>query len=250
MPRPARYRNVAFTLIELLVVISIIALLVALLLPALGAARDQAKATQCASQQRQFTFAVDAYANDHDEWLPIASRSHVAELQSPNWSGAVAHYLNFHYFTEWSPNTYWPEPEYISMYSSRRDEVTTILQCPATSQLKNYWGHKLAVSYGWNGSGNWGLGAHDGFFTYGGDWPDRVARQRRFTVVSPANTATTGDWADTNRAFYEYKYHYQFGSPAELGEVHNGSGNVLWFDGHVTQTTSESLTSAHFNRLE
>jgi prepilin-type N-terminal cleavage/methylation domain-containing protein/prepilin-type processing-associated H-X9-DG protein len=62
-------RRNAFTLIELLVVISIIALLIAILLPALGAAQQQAKSSQCLSQQRQIGIAMMAYVGDHDSYF-------------------------------------------------------------------------------------------------------------------------------------------------------------------------------------
>ncbi len=60
----------AFTLIELLVVISIIALLVGILLPALGAARNSALDLKCKTQLRQFGISFMAYATDNRDTLP------------------------------------------------------------------------------------------------------------------------------------------------------------------------------------
>lgn len=62
----------AFTLIELLVVISIIALLVGILLPALGAARRSAQDIKCKNQLRQFGIAFVAYATDNRDVLPAS----------------------------------------------------------------------------------------------------------------------------------------------------------------------------------
>jgi prepilin-type N-terminal cleavage/methylation domain-containing protein/prepilin-type processing-associated H-X9-DG protein len=59
---PSRTRH-GFTLIELLVVISIIALLIGLLLPSLGSARDNARTTKCLANLRQLGVAFQAYAN-------------------------------------------------------------------------------------------------------------------------------------------------------------------------------------------
>lgn len=59
-----------FTLIELLVVISIIALLVAILLPALKQARYQAQLSKCALQLRQMTIAAMSYAGDNADHFP------------------------------------------------------------------------------------------------------------------------------------------------------------------------------------
>src|SRR5512147_3052294 len=59
-----------FTLIELLVVIAVIALLMAILLPALGRAREQGKGTRCLSNLKQIGIAMHAYAADYGYLLP------------------------------------------------------------------------------------------------------------------------------------------------------------------------------------
>lgn len=96
----------AFTLIELLVVIAIISLLISILVPALGRAREISRRTLCGSNMRQFGTALLNYSQDFDSWLPAkgvpndpdAPVSELAQVQQrsstsagfgPNFAGMV-----------------------------------------------------------------------------------------------------------------------------------------------------------------
>ncbi len=83
-----------FTLIELLVVISIIALLIAILLPALGSARRLAQSTLCMNQEKQMGLAVAMYINDNDDYFPSLYRYPSRPATSPRqpWSGRLISY--------------------------------------------------------------------------------------------------------------------------------------------------------------
>lgn len=69
---PVRIRG-AFTLIELLIVIAIIAVLSALLLPALSSSKAKAHQVACLSNMRQVGVALHTYADDHEGWLPTTT---------------------------------------------------------------------------------------------------------------------------------------------------------------------------------
>lgn len=95
MSRSSIPRRLGFTLIELWVVISIIALLIGILLPALGSAREAARGTVCQSNLRQMGIAVYAYALDYDDALPsVGLRHDNGAVKQGAWLFALSDYVD------------------------------------------------------------------------------------------------------------------------------------------------------------
>ena len=84
------FKQPGFTLIELLVVIAIIAVLAALLLPALAAAMERAQAIRCTSNFRQIGLALIIYANDNNDGVPSALSFGVPANNIPAASASAA----------------------------------------------------------------------------------------------------------------------------------------------------------------
>lgn len=83
-----------FTLIELLVVVAIIAILAALLLPALNQAREKGRRAHCISNLKQMGIAANSYYNEEDGWIPFVYRyTGKANYTAPAWYVMLAPYL-------------------------------------------------------------------------------------------------------------------------------------------------------------
>jgi prepilin-type N-terminal cleavage/methylation domain-containing protein/prepilin-type processing-associated H-X9-DG protein len=128
----ARHRRFAgFSLVELLVVIGIIAVLIALLLPSLARAREQAKRTQCLSNLRQIGIAIHGYASDHKGRIPYGP------IEPPFYptnlyprTGSVTSLLSIRTGIS-------GRPEYVGlgiMLQTHLARVPKVLFCPAVDQ--------------------------------------------------------------------------------------------------------------------
>jgi len=121
-----------FTLVELLVVIGIIALLISILLPSLGRAREQAKVTQCLSNLRELTKAWMLYADEHKG------------VVSPAMTGPGQWVDNGDTETAMTDGALWPYIKHLGVY-----------HCPSDTfdRVRSY-----SMNDFWNGS--WGTYKH------------------------------------------------------------------------------------------
>ena len=233
MLRSVNPKKRGFTLIELLVVISITALLLGLLMPALSLARSQARTALCRSQVRQLVLANLGYANENEgRFVPAASD---LRTNSRRWHGTRL------YKTEpFDPNG-GPLKSYLGGDALR--------ECPA---FRRYF-----RSDNWDDSYEKGCGGYGYNKTYVGSrhWDQRYvgmpeeACQETSSLAELKRPAQTLMFSDTAMAkaerliensFAEPPVAYWTGHPYETSTPsihfrHHKESCIGWSDGHVSQ---------------
>lgn len=117
--RKSRCRR-AFSLIELLVAISIIALLISILIPALGKARDAGRSAVCLSNERQLGTAMNLYANENSGFVPREGVDN-ANRERPPWAVALRPYIDGRINPDEDPNDQFSGAPYYRDPSRRAD---------------------------------------------------------------------------------------------------------------------------------
>ena len=225
-------RRPAFSLVELLVVIGIIALLIAVLLPALNQARETSVRLKCASNLRQIGLAQTLYANDNAGWVPRDYTPWRADRR-PYWAAAYGKYLD--------PRTDWDDAA-ISVTGNGTedrsgDELTKtseVLQCPAHPFVGQIPGGYVVNAFRFDYRPNWDP-----------DGPIKLAQVKNSSgVIYVAEAADVfgimGANAGQNGVF-DAALHDIWGEdqlprqPAERisDDRHHGRANLLYYDGHV-----------------
>ena len=151
--QPLATKRSAFTLVELLVVIAVIALLMAVLLPSLRAARERAKRTVCAANLQQIGRGIMAYATDHDR-LPVPG------LQSPSGNANVLWLPLVHDFVYQStapdaigePKRRWNVMNLGYLHQTHTIESAEVFYCPTQPKGHRYQDH--AERYSWSFDSN------------------------------------------------------------------------------------------------
>jgi prepilin-type N-terminal cleavage/methylation domain-containing protein/prepilin-type processing-associated H-X9-DG protein len=256
----AKVRHAGFTLIELLVVIAIIAILAALLLPALGKAKDKALAISCLSNTKQISLGFTMYAGDNKDfyplpkpwWTPGPYKNSLGLLCGGEWFSGTSK-------NSWAPNT--PAPLLAPFLPNNKTWV-----CPKRKRGLSYTSASGTfdpsitgyLSYAFNDCGVFGAVDSSGAMQNARPFKSSsVVRPSDMVAVTDSSGSVDSQNGDGGSAWLDTVWSGRSGPTISANDPYNGRlqtayakhsdrVNIVYVDGHSAPSKPSALTWGQF----